>query len=67
MNNSKLLILINKEKILKSPINEPNKILLILTFLLSIIETLRSKIKSKQKLRKKILSKYTFILSPNKL
>ena len=61
MNSSKELIFKNNKNILNAPINAPNNILIILTFLLSIIETLVSNKKSKAKLSIKMRSKYNFI------
>lgn len=60
-NNKKLFILKNKNNILNPPIKAPNIILVNLTFLLSIIDTVNNNIKSIAKLSIITKSKYIFI------
>ena len=61
MNNSKLVILRNNRNVDNLPIIDPNINLLILSFLFSIIDSHKSNIKSKEKLSKKIKSRYIFM------
>ena len=64
INNSNEFIFKNKINILSPPIKPPKTILVKLTFLLRIILTTKSKIKSKPKFRKNKRSKYIFMVSP---
>ena len=67
INNKKLFVLKNKNNILNPPMKAPNIILVNLTFLFSINDTVSNNIKSIAKLSIITKSKYIVISSPKTL